>query len=309
MAPQALEPEIAGSESDGDSRVSVCCLWIVIACKGGNGRPFLESRTVLMPHSRRVSNLLQLCAMQYRVRMRFSSVLLAVFCALIIHVAAALALEPDIPAVVPAPQTDEWWMARHERTVSRVRQGAVDLLMIGDSITQGWNGEGRQVWERFYARRRAVNLGFSSDRTEQVLWRLQHGEIEGIHPKVAVLMIGTNNSGGRHDPPEETAAGVQAIVMQIRAKLPETKILLLAIFPRGATATDPLRRMNGLINDRLRGLADGRHLFYLDLSHVFVDQEESVRRDLMPDLLHPNEQGYQVWAEAMEPQLKVLLGD
>jgi len=200
-------------------------------------------------------------------------------------------------------------MARHERTVSRVKQGPVDLLMIGDSITQGWNGEGRQVWERFYASRRAVNLGFSSDRTEQVLWRLQHGEIEGIHPKVAVVMIGTNNSGGRHDPPEETAAGVQAIVMQIRAKLPETKILLLGIFPRGATATDPLRRMNGLINDRLRGLADGRHLFYLDLSHVFLDQEESVRRDLMPDLLHPNEQGYQLWAEAMEPQLKVLLGD
>ncbi|ULA63273.1 MAG: Putative Lipolytic enzyme, GDSL family [Nitrospira sp.] len=200
-------------------------------------------------------------------------------------------------------------MSQHEQVVARVRQGAVDLLMIGDSITQGWNDEGRRVWERYYAYRRAVNLGFNSDRTEQVLWRLEHGEIDGIHPKVAVIMIGTNNSGSRNDPPEETAAGVQAIVTLLRAKLSGIKILLLGIFPRSATAADSLRLVNSRINDRLHGFADGRHVFYLDLSQVFLNHDGRLKRDLMPDLLHPNEQGYQVWADRMEPQLKTLLGE
>lgn len=247
--------------------------------------------------------------MMYRIRSFLAPVLLLALCLPIFQAATSLALDRNVPAVVPAPQTADWWMPQHERNVVRVRQGSVDLLMIGDSITQGWGREGRRVWEHYYAHRRAVNLGFNSDRTEQVLWRLQHGEIDGIHPKVAVVMIGTNNSGTRNDPPEETAAGVQAIVTLLRATLPETKIFLLGIFPRGATATDSLRRLNSRINDRLRGFADGRHLFYLDLGHLFQDRDGRLKRDLMPDLLHPNEQGYQVWAEAMEPQLKSLLGE
>lgn len=247
--------------------------------------------------------------MMYRIQSFFASVLLLAFCLLFLPAKTVFALEREVPAVVAAPQPDDWWRLRHEQVLSRVRQGAVDLLMIGDSITQGWGGEGRPVWDRFYARRRAVNLGFSRDRTEHVVWRLQHGEIDGLHPKVAVVMIGTNNTGTRHDPPEETAAGVQAIVTHLRATLPDTKILLLGIFPRGATASDPLRRLNSTINDRLRGFADDRHLFYLDLGPVFLDRDGRLRRDLMPDLLHPNERGYQVWAEAMEPQLKALLRD
>ncbi len=243
------------------------------------------------------------------VRSSFVLLLFALSSTLNFPAATVLALDREVPAIVPAPQTAGWWMPQHERNVARVRQGAVDLLMIGDSITQGWGDEGRRVWERHYAHRRAVNLGFNSDRTEQVLWRLQHGEIDGIHPKVAVVMIGTNNSGTRKDPSEETAAGVKAIVTLLRARLPETKILLLGIFPRGATSSDSIRRVNESINARLRGFADGQHLFYLDLGHLFLDRDGRLKRDLMPDLLHPNEQGYRVWAEGMEPQLKALLGE
>jgi len=243
------------------------------------------------------------------VRSAFFRLLFLLPSVLIFQTATVSALDRDVPAVVPAPQTADWWMSQHERNVARVRQGAVDLLMIGDSITQGWRDEGRLVWERYYAHRRAVNLGFSSDRTEQVLWRLQHGEIDGIRPKVAVLLIGTNNSGTREDPPEETVAGVQAIVTLLREKLPETKILLLGIFPRGATVSNSFRLLNGSINDRLRGFADGRHLFYLDLGHLFLDRDGRLKQGLMPDLLHPNEQGYRVWAEGMEPQLKALMGE
>ena len=243
------------------------------------------------------------------VRSSFALLLIVLSSILIVPAATILAADREFPAIVPTPQTAGWWMPQHERNVARVRQGSVDLLMIGDSITQGWGDEGRRVWERYYAHRRAVNLGFNSDRTEQVLWRLQHGEIDGIRPKVAVVLIGTNNSGTRKDPPEETAAGVQAIVTLLRARFPETKILLLGIFPRGATSTDSLRRVNESINDRLRGFADGQHLFYLDLGHLFLDRDGRLKRDLMPDLLHPNEQGYRVWAEGMEPQLKALLGE
>src|SRR3990167_3325512 len=197
------------------------------------------------------------------VRSSFVLLLFLLSSVLIFPAATVFPLDHEVPAVVPAPQTAGWWMSQHERNVARVRQGGVDLLMIGDSITQGWGDEGRRVWERYYAHRRAVNLGFNSDRTEQVLWRLQHGEIDGIHPKVAVVLIGTNNSGTRNDPSEETAAGVQTIVRLLRAKLPETKILLLGIFPRGATSSDSIRLLNGSINARLRGFADSKHLFYL----------------------------------------------
>lgn len=247
--------------------------------------------------------------MMCRARSHFASVLFVVLCTSVFHDAPLLHRDRDIPAVVPVPQTADWWMPQHERNVARVRQGTVDLLMIGDSITQGWSDEGRRVWDRYYAHRRAVNLGFNSDRTEHVLWRLQHGEIDGIHPKVAVVLIGTNNTGSRNDAPEHTAAGIQAIVSVLRAKLPETRILLLGIFPRGLTAMDTLRRTNTAINDRIRGMGDGREVIYQDLGHLFVDPGGRLNERLMPDLLHPNEAGYQVWAERMESQIKALLGE
>ena len=154
----------------------------------------------------------------------------------------ARVLDRKPAAAVPVPQTESWWSARHEHALARIRQGEVDLLLIGDSITRGWADEGRRIWDAYYGRRRAVNLGFNGDRTEHVLWRLDHGEIDGIDPKLVIVMIGTNNTGARHDPPEETAAGIQAILTTLRTRLPGTKILLLGVFPRSASADDPLRR-------------------------------------------------------------------
>jgi len=164
--------------------------------------------------------------------------------------ALQLFLEPaagaaeQIRAAMSAPQPEAWWMERHERTVARIRQGHVDLLFIGDSITQGWEEDGRPVWNAFYQHRHAANLGYNGDQTDNVLWRLQNGELDGITPKLAVVMIGTNNATRREDPPEETAAGIQAILTTLRTRLPDTKILLLAVFPRGFSADDRLRRVN-----------------------------------------------------------------
>ena len=212
-------------------------------------------------------------------------------------------------AVAPIPQTDAWWMTQHEHALARIRQGNIDLVMIGDSITQGWGNEGRRVWDTYYGHRRAVNLGFNGDRTEHVLWRLDHGEIDGMSPKLAVLMIGTNNTGAHHDPPEETAAGVHAILTTLRTRLPATKILLLGLFPRTASADDPIRRINGTVNDHLRAYADNQHIFFMDLSRHFLDVRGRLSQDLMPDFVHPNEHGYQVWADGMEDMIKRLLGE
>ena len=134
-------------------------------------------------------------------------------------------------AVVPVPR-EGGWVKRHESFNERVKKGNVDLIFIGDSITQGWEGAGKKVWEEFYGKRNAVNLGIGGDRTQHVLWRLENGNIEGIKPKLAVLMIGTNNSGSNSS--EQIAAGVTAIVEKLRKELPETKVLVLGIFPRGA---------------------------------------------------------------------------
>lgn len=207
-------------------------------------------------------------------------------------------------AITPVPR-DGSWLKRHEAMNERVKQGNVDLVFIGDSITQGWEGSGKEVWKEFYGERNAVNLGIGGDRTQHVIWRLDHGNLEGISPKVAVIMIGTNNSGSNS--PEEIAEGVTKIVEQIREKTPETKILLLATFPRGADPSDEKRQVNEQSNSIVEKLADNEHVFYLDIGDEFLDDDGKLSKEIMPDLLHLSERGYTIWAESIEPTLTKLL--
>ena len=218
--------------------------------------------------------------------------------------ATAQATAPASDAVKPVPR-DGSWLKRHEAMNERVKQGDVDLVFIGDSITQGWEGSGKEVWQKFYGERKAVNLGISGDRTQHVIWRLDHGNLEGISPKVAVIMIGTNNSGSNS--PEEIAQGVTKIVEQIREKTPETKILLLATFPRGADPSDEKRQVNEQSNSIVEKLADNEHVFYLDIGDEFLDDDGKLSKEIMPDLLHLSEQGYTIWAESIESTLAKLL--
>jgi lysophospholipase L1-like esterase len=217
-------------------------------------------------------------------------------------------------AVTPEVQTAswavKWWGPRHEQKLKDLKaQKKVDLLMIGDSITHGWEGAGKKVWNEFYAKRNAFNIGYSGDRTEQVIWRLQHGEVEGISPKLAVIMIGTNNTGHRQDPPKETAAGIRLIIDELKKRTPKTKILLLAIFPRGAKADDKLRRINDGTNAIIKDYADDKTVCFLDINKTFLDDDGTLPKSVMPDLLHPREDGYRMWAEAMEPSIRKLLGE
>jgi beta-glucosidase len=210
-------------------------------------------------------------------------------------------------AIVPVPR-EGGWMTRHESFNKRVAEGYADLLFIGDSITQGWEGAGgKPVWEKFYGKRNAVNLGIGGDRTQHVLWRLDNGNIAGIKPKLAILMIGTNNSGTNTS--EQIAAGVRAIVEKLRTKLPETKVLVLAIFPRGANKDDAKRKVTEGANEIIKGLADDKMVHYLDIGPKFLAEDGTLSKEVMPDLLHLNEKSYTIWAESIEPKVKELMGE
>jgi lysophospholipase L1-like esterase len=206
----------------------------------------------------------------------------------------------------PKPR-DGNWMKRHEAFLERAKQGNIDLLFLGDSITAGWDGKnGKAVWERFYGPRHAANFGIGGDRTQHVLWRLDNGEIDGIKPGVAVLMIGTNNA--RTNSSDEIAEGIEAIVKKLREALPETKILLLAVFPRGEKP-GPVREKLAAVNQRIARLDDGKYVKYLDIGARFVNDDGTISKEIMPDYLHLSSRGYRIWADAMEPTLWSMLDE
>jgi len=199
------------------------------------------------------------------------------------------------------------------------KKGEAPLVFLGDSITAGWNGKGKKAWDKYWAPMKAANFGIGGDRTEHILWRLQNGNYDGLKPKLTVLMIGTNNTGhqGRamkehngavySSNAEQTTEGVSAIIKLLKQKQPQMKILLLAIFPRGANKDDNKRQLNEAINKRIAKLADDKTVYYLDINQKFLESDGTLSKEIMPDLLHPNATGYQIWSEAIEGKVKELM--
>jgi beta-glucosidase len=206
------------------------------------------------------------------------------------------------------------WMSRHEGFVAEAKKGGVDILFMGDSITDNWRHQGSNVWNKIYAPRHAANFGIGGDRTQHVLWRIENGELDGIKPKVTVLMIGTNNSND--DSPEDIATGIKRIIGGIRQRCPGTKILLLGVFPRSGprknsdgTMDDGIKRMEVIhaVNNIIAKFGNGSTIRYLDIGPKFLGADGKLHKDIMPDLLHPNEQGYQIWVDAMNPTLDEMM--
>jgi lysophospholipase L1-like esterase len=233
---------------------------------------------------------------------------------------AAPALRADPPknyAIQPVlhPGTEK----RHESFNAISQKGEAELVFLGDSITHGWEKKGQAAWDKYWAPLNAANFGIGGDRTEHVLWRLDHGNFDGLKPKLIVVMIGTNNTGHQGRPQkeinnevytctaEQTAEGVKAIVAKLKAKCPQAKILLLAIFPRGATPEDKMRQQNEATNALIAKLADEKTVFFMDIGPKFLQPDGTLSKDIMPDLLHPNEKGYEIWAEAIEGRVRELL--
>jgi lysophospholipase L1-like esterase len=217
-------------------------------------------------------------------------------------------------AIIPAPR-DPAWVKRHEGFVAQARQGGIDVLFVGDSITDFWRRDdpktgGKKVWDANFAPLRAANFGISGDRTQHVLWRLENGELDGLQPRAVVLMIGTNNTGFERDKVTprnsvpEVVEGVAAVVRTLRIRLPSARILLLAIFPRGASPDDPQRAQVNTVN---AAIADGDRVRFLDLGPRFLAADGTLPPEIMPDFLHPGEKGYEIWAEAIRAPLAALL--
>ena len=235
---------------------------------------------------------------------------------------ASRATGPRIAStVVPVTQGRDWrvydWPARHAAATALMQARQPDIVMLGDSITHFWGGEpsgeqigGRRtapdVWDRVFKDHRVVNLGYGWDRTENVLWRLRHGEFENVSPKVVVLMIGTNNVP--LNTADEIAAGIAAICDEIHRRSPATRILLMGIFPRGEKP-DANRARIEAVNQLIAGF-DGRGgvVTYLDIGDRFLAADRSISKEVMYDFLHPSAKGYEIWAAAMEPALTRLLG-
>jgi lysophospholipase L1-like esterase len=231
--------------------------------------------------------------------------------------------KPANPAIVPVAREEDYCKQRHEHFNALAKQGHekgdIDLIFMGDSITQGWENAGKDVWAKQYGNRHAVNFGTGGDETQHLLWRLQNGNVDGLDkpeakdakpPHLVVVMIGTNNLGNSGTSPEQTAAGVKAVVTSLREKLPHTEVLLLAIFPRGEKADDPLRKKvaetNTLVKPQVESL---KGVHYLDIGGTFIEKDGTISKEIMPDFLHLSPKGYELWAKAIEPKVHELLGE
>jgi lysophospholipase L1-like esterase len=245
-----------------------------------------------------------------------------IVCGLAISVhaqAPSTVVEPPKTSVKSAPQSafvaapkigadgnpQEGFMAAHENFVRTAKKGEAELVFLGDSITAGW-GRQTEIWDKAFGQYKPANFGIGGDRTQHVLWRITNGELDGIKPKAVVIMIGTNNSA--QDPAEDIAKGVTAIVETVRAKQPQAKILLLAVFPRGPVASpNPQRDKLIQVNTEISKLDDAKNIHYLDIGNKFLQPDGSISKEIMPDSLHLSPAGYQIWADAISPKLAELM--
>jgi len=225
--------------------------------------------------------------------------------------AATPAVTPrPAPAPLPSattPQLSERMMPRHTEFLTVAKAGNIDLLFVGDSITDFWRQEqrGKPEWDETWAPLKAANFGISGDTTQGVLWRMQNGELDGFKAKLIVLMLGTNNL--RRNEIADIAAGDAAIVAEFRKRQPQAKVLVLGVFPRGAAPDNDFRPMVKELNGHLAKLADNKSVFYLDIGDKFLAADGTLTTDIMPDGLHPNLKGYGIWAAATEAQVKELM--
>jgi lysophospholipase L1-like esterase len=214
--------------------------------------------------------------------------------------------KPRLNVAATFTQTNQRMGPRHEGFVATAKQGNIDLLLHGDSITDWWlQDANKPMFDKYFGTIRTANFAVAGDTTQGVLWGLRNGEGQGFQPKAVMLMVGTNNTGQYTGP--EIAEGVGAVVMELRRNFPSAKILLLAIFPRGVPG-DPVRDKIAEVNQIISRLDDQKNVFYMDIGKKFLDDKgvflpESFR----PDNLHPMAKGYDIWGEAVSAKLAELM--
>jgi lysophospholipase L1-like esterase len=241
--------------------------------------------------------------------------LLAAGCVLALGLLVPAFAEDDKPN--PAVKKLDRDILRHKQFLERIEKskGEGDVIFLGDSITHGWEGNAK-AWKEHFGAFKPVNLGIGGDQTGHVLWRITDGkELEHLDPRVAVIMIGTNNTGGHSA--EQIAGGIQAIVEELKRQKPKMKILVLGVFPRGnrndadkETKTTPAEKLNKKIpqiNALISKLDDGKTVFYKDIGKEFLDKNGGLSGDIMPDYLHLSARGYDIWGKAIKGDIEKLI--
>ena len=220
----------------------------------------------------------------------------------------------------PNAKRKSTWHKRYDAKLKQIAayKNDVDVVFIGDSITHFWDNDGAKnkrkigglaTYKKYFSNYKVINLGYSGDRTENTLWVVnESGYLKNLKAKMAVVMIGTNNIGHKRSTPAAAAAGVTKIVEGIRTQLPDAKILLFGVFPRGANAKHIFRKQVAEINKVICKLGDDKNIFYCDITDKFVDKKGNLPRTLMPDVLHPSDAGYEIWAQAMMPYIEKFVG-
>ena len=220
-------------------------------------------------------------------------------------------------AIIPVPKLEnDWydWYARHKEILKVKDTINPEIVLIGDSITHLWGGEpkdrsnGQKAFNDAFTGKRVLNMGFGWDRTQNVLWRLDNGEFDGLHPKYVIMNIGTNNFSGtgnsRESTPAEVAEGIQLICERISTKSKDTKIILMAVFPRGSNPKDGFRAKITALNLLLADFAKSKNITFVDIGPKMLDADGSIPKDMMGDGVHPTEKGYAIWAAAVKDLIK-----
>jgi lysophospholipase L1-like esterase len=235
-----------------------------------------------------------------------ASISLAMLC----HASSALS-PSTLNGSVPAKRTVEYswmsvaaWDKMHAEDILVAQQDQVDVLFLGDSITAGWDNK---IWQKNFEPLKAANFGIGGDHTGNLLWRLQHGAIGNIQPKLIVVLIGVNNFGHLHESPEQISVGITALITQLQLAWPHSKILLNGVFPYEQLANSPQRALVKQLNNIIATLGNNKNIFFKDYGPLLLEKNGNISPDIMSDFLHPTAKGYQRWADAMTPDIQALL--
>ena len=233
-----------------------------------------------------------------------------VLTSVVLAVCAVTGTAAEVSPSVPLERPDDLGKEQRQEINDDIKKmnGKIDLAFIGDSITRRWRGDGnKEVWNKYWGSYRAVNMGIGGDATQNVLWRLKNGQLDGYQARVFVVMIGTNNCWGKSTVPADVAAGIKAILDLIQSKQPKAKILLLSILPVG-DKPNPGRESRAAINTLISKFHGGP-VQYMDISAKFLEPDGTISKDVMPDFLHLAPRGYEIWSEAIKDKVKALLAE
>lgn len=232
--------------------------------------------------------------------------------------ATAVELAKEHPSTAAQVRLASWWFDRHAEKIAEIEKSnnpkderKIELLMVGDSITNNFDkkGPGEPVWKKHFTPLNALNLGFGGDRTNHVLWRLEHLPKIKPAPLAASLMIGTNNICWGSDKPKQAAEGIQEITRKLNAIYPKMKILVLGVFPRREQLDHPHRKqiieLNSYLPDLLKDIPN---VSFMDIGSEFLDEKGFLSREMMPDTTHPSEKAHEIWAQAITPKLREMMG-